>query len=1068
MSEDVYRKIKKTIKYALVAFMIFVFLFSDPASSFPGFLRENKLVGSFKIFEAKAATQAFYMKITGAVLPYPATSDLFETIAGASSNVASFAQNKKTSGLFQFQPGVTNTAAFGTTPANLPNAPTNKGWIYTGTVLDGMQTDAGNWQVNFKYSVVYTSAPTIKTVWYRVMKVSCSAGICNTVSAISPTDATAPAGSGWSKYALGALPATGVLSAVQTVAFAAPVIDWVSGEEVYAEFAIQTNSTGSTSGGWKLEVGTSSDSLVTANVSVPPLLDAVGFVNNTEGALLDGGRSSHEITVTGTTFGAGPSDGVNNAVKIGTYIVPNGNIISWNATTIVFMIPAAATVYGGMGADGLIIRAGGLDDATPLDFYIYPNITSISANNGQIGSMITVFGDHFGVSAGIAVINAKNALVGTWSETSLADIKIPGQEGAANIAGKIQLTRSDARVSNAYPANPSNFTILAPSVTGLNPISAAAGQTLAITFQGSGIDTDTGIAPILKLTKTGQPDIVGTAYAKITDYQTVNASFDLTGAVTGYWKLVVVNMDGQSGSFGNESTTGFNITPFAPVVTGISPNFGLNTEINKNINSVIGNNFQSGATVKLTQGASTIDQLNVFTYNAGSGNLENGSFNLSGGASGLWDVVVTNPDFQIGICSGCFEIKSSAPSSPTNLSQAKTQAGAAILVGDGIGGQINVYFRMDITGGLTGALNPYTPQVEVKQVGIPFDGLPGSVSSGSDIVYDGITPVLGWVNVSGLSDGVEYHWRARAKNSAGTSAWVAFGGNTDRDPQPSDRDFYIDNTPPVITPGTDGTCNNPGTAAINITDLGATIQWSTDDLTSGAQNPPGNHGPYATAQVEYRLANGFIDWISTPGTLSLENPRDGLALHQVALSGLTPSKSYIYRMISKDSVDNIGYSAVNCTVTTISSQPIKTVEFFIGQEADSYKNLLDGMSKKYFTIILPENPGASIAIKNAFIEITGVSSTAISQTINVGLLRGNQTLGLGPTGENYTLNSDSTVTPVTILFDALGAPGVGQEGMSNITTGATPYDYTLFLKGDGVTDIWLFSAKLIITYSYAQ
>ncbi|MBU4142095.1 hypothetical protein KKE99_04465, partial [Patescibacteria group bacterium] len=66
------------------------------------------------------------------------------------------------------------------------------------------------------------------------------------------------------------------------------------------------------------------------------------------------------------------------------------------------------------------------------------------------------------------------------------------------------------------------------------------------------------------------------------------------------------------------------------------------------------------------------------------------------------------------------------------------------------------------------------------------------------------------------------------------------------------------------------------------------------------------------------------------------------------------------------------------------------------------------------------------------------------------------------------LNSDSTTTPFTILFDTLAPIEGDNENMTDITTGATPYDHTLFLKGDGITDIWLFSAKLIITYSYAQ
>jgi len=403
-----------------------------------------------------------------------------------------------------------------------------------------------------------------------------------------------------------------------------------------------------------------------------------------------------------------------------------------------------------------------------------------------------------------------------------------------------------------------------------------------------------------------------------------------------------------------------------------------------------------------------------------------------------------------------------------NIYQFKTDTDIAqppannIAVGGGIGGQTVVYFRMDMQGGLTGVL--YYPQVEVKPIGAAFECVGGSptpctvtsgfFSEGSGVMFNGTT-VQGWVSVGGV-DGAFYHWQARVRNSSGTSGWISFGGNLD----PGDTDIYIDNTPPAISPGTDGTC---ATAAINITDLSAIIKWNTNDIASGAQNPPGA-GSYATAQVQYIKTSQFIDWGSTPGILSLSNPREN-SPHQVNLARLSPSSGYTYKMLSRDAVDNETASS-NCTFITTTTRPIKTIELFIGQEEDTYKNIPGGKSKKYFTITLPESPGTDISAKSAFIEIAGVSSSAGSQTVNAGLLRGDQTLGSGPAGENFLLDSSGTTTPFTILFDALNPPGIGQESMANITTGATPYDYTLFLTGDGTTDIWLFSAKLIITYSY--
>ena len=219
---------------------------------------------------ASDATNTYYMTSTAGSSPYPTTSWTYATAANASSNVTSFAENKKTAGLYQFQPGATNTTSLGSTASSLPSTVTNTGWIYTGTNLDGLQTDAGTWTINYKYSVVYSTAPTTKNLWYRVLKVTCSAGSCTSGAVISPTDASAPASSGWSKTAIGTLPATGVLSGAQSLTFSGALTRFSSGDKLYVEFAIETNSTNNNSGGWKIEANTSSDNIVTSNVSTPP------------------------------------------------------------------------------------------------------------------------------------------------------------------------------------------------------------------------------------------------------------------------------------------------------------------------------------------------------------------------------------------------------------------------------------------------------------------------------------------------------------------------------------------------------------------------------------------------------------------------------------------------------------------------------------------------------------------------------------------------------------------------------------------------------------------------------
>ncbi len=111
----------------------------------------------------------------------------------------------------------------------------------------------------------------------------------------------------------------------------------------------------------------------------------------------------------------------------------------------------------------------------------------------------------------------------------------------------------------------------------------------------------------------------------------------------------------------------------APTVAGINPNSGVNNA-GVSITSISGNNFVSGATVKLTRaGQSDITGSGFSVSNATT--ITGGSFPITGAQAGTWSVVVTNPDAQVGTCTSCFTVSvpAAAPSvsnaSPNSLSQ---------------------------------------------------------------------------------------------------------------------------------------------------------------------------------------------------------------------------------------------------------------------------------------------------------------------------------------------------------------------------------------------------------------
>lgn len=97
----------------------------------------------------------------------------------------------------------------------------------------------------------------------------------------------------------------------------------------------------------------------------------------------------------------------------------------------------------------------------------------------------------------------------------------------------------------------------------------------------------------------------------------------------------------------------------APQVTRISPSSGTYTETVW-ITNLAGQNFQAGATVRLTiSGQSPIVATNVTVVSSDKITCD---LNLNGAAVGLWDVVVANPDGRSGTLTSGFIVFSSPPS----------------------------------------------------------------------------------------------------------------------------------------------------------------------------------------------------------------------------------------------------------------------------------------------------------------------------------------------------------------------------------------------------------------------
>jgi glucose/arabinose dehydrogenase len=152
-----------------------------------------------------------------------------------------------------------------------------------------------------------------------------------------------------------------------------------------------------------------------------------------------------------------------------------------------------------------------------------------------------------------------------------------------------------------------------------------------------------------------------------------------------------------------------------------------------------------------------------------------------------------------------------------------------------------------------------------------------TTSYGSTTTLDPTLRTAHTVALSGLTDGTTYHYRVKSKDAASNLA------------ASSDATFTTnDITPPVIS----------GIAVTNIIGTGATIQWSTNEAS--------------TSQVEYGLTNGYGSTTALDATMR--------TAHSVALTGLTDSTTYHYRVRSTDAAGNLAISA-DATFTTSDITP---------------------------------------------------------------------------------------------------------------------------------------------------
>lgn len=118
--------------------------------------------------------------------------------------------------------------------------------------------------------------------------------------------------------------------------------------------------------------------------------------------------------------------------------------------------------------------------------------------------------------------------------------------------------------------------------------------------------------------------------------------------------------------------------------------------------------------------------------------------------------------------------------SPPNAASALSQYGADHLLSIPAGGSTTdgvstkLYFDFQMSSPQSG--EALTPKVEIRPLGTAFTG--SATHWGSPQTYTG-SPVIGSVEVTGLTAGDSYHWQAWATSAAGDGPKTSFGGNAE-------------------------------------------------------------------------------------------------------------------------------------------------------------------------------------------------------------------------------------------------------------------------------------------------
>jgi hypothetical protein len=284
------------------------------------------------------------------------------------------------------------------------------------------------------------------------------------------------------------------------------------------------------------------------------------------------GTSGTTVSITnlaGTNFVSTPSvvlnrTGYANINATGVSVVSSTRIICS------FNLASAATGPWNVRVTNPDGQSGTLPSSFTVTPPIPPTVTSITPASGITGTIVTITnlaGTGFNTT-GTLVVNLTRTGYSSITATNVVTTSSTSLTCTFNLASvatglwNVTVTNPDS----LYGTLQNGFTVTPPTVTSITPASGTSGTVIDITnLAGTGFST-TG-TPVVNLTRTGYANIIATNVAVPSSTQ-ITCRFDLSGATTGPWSVVVTNPGGANGTLAN----GFTVNPpAAPFITSINP-----------------------------------------------------------------------------------------------------------------------------------------------------------------------------------------------------------------------------------------------------------------------------------------------------------------------------------------------------------------------------------------------------------------------------------------------------------------------------------------------------------------